>query len=304
MPNRSLAGDYQRFCTYLQNERFAEPSTLDHYRRWLARWAAYLDGRSPWEATEEDVSGWLADLRTHGYSRWTIAQVVSVMRAFYDWGVAREKARRSVWSVVRRPPVPQRLPRVLTQQQVKAIIERAREDRTPVGFRDRAMLEVLYATGCRVSELVALDVEDVEFGDAEATVYLHEQKTRRDRPTPIYPGAAEALRLYIHRGRFAFNWNASRALFLSDRGRRINRHTVGDILKRLAKQAGVEARITPHGLRHAFCTHLYEEGADILAVSKLVGHAKVQTTTIYTQVAGAALRKEYVRFHPLAGRAR
>jgi integrase/recombinase XerD len=209
---------------------------------------------------------------------------------------AREGGRADAGRSVPLPRLGRRLPEPLTRAEVEAIV--TRPDASPRGLRDRAMLELLYGAGLRVSELVALRVSDV---DLEERLVRTLGKGGRERVVPMGRRASEAIRVYIQRGRpYLGRLQRGDILFLNHRGQGITRQAVFQLVREHARAAGIDKAVTPHTLRHSFATHLIEGGCDLRSVQEMLGHASIETTQVYTHVSADHVRRAYFRAHPRA----
>ena len=287
-------------------ERGLSANTLSSYRRDLRRYLATLAARgitSLEDVRESDVSDFLADLRRGDDQHQPLrassaARAVVVARGLHRFA-AREGLVSADAAAAVRPPVPaRRLPKSLPVEDVLAILAAGSDD-TPRGLRDRALLELLYGTGARISEAVGLDVDDVHLDDG--VVLLH-GKGGKDRMVPLGGYGRAAVDAYLVRGRpaLAAAGRGGPALFLNHRGGRLSRQSAWTVLRAAAEQAGVSASVSPHTLRHSFATHLLDGGADVRVVQELLGHASVTTTQIYTMVTVERLREVYAAAHPRA----
>ncbi len=298
-----------RFLDHLTVERGLARNTIDAYRRDLARYLGFLRSRGiedPTRAGEPEISGFLAHLSRSEfapgkvYRAASVARALAAIRSFHRFLVREGEAEGDPAEGVARPKVPRNLPRPLTVDEVAALVAAPHEDGTPVSLRDRAMLETLYGAGLRISELVGLDVDDVDLDEGSVRAV---GKGSRERLVPLGRYAVRAVEAYLVRGRPSLTTSRSRAaLFLNQRGGRLTRQGCTNIVKSLARQAGLRKRVTPHMLRHSFATHLLEGGADVRVVQELLGHASVATTQIYTLVTKDRLRKVYFDAHPRARR--
>lgn len=294
------------YLDHLAVERALAANTLSAYRRDLERYAAYLDaaGRAVLGAVvEADVAGFLAGLRAgdvrHGpLSAGSAGRAVVAVRGLHRF------ALREGWTAVDparevRPPVPaRRLPKAITVAQVEALLA-APDEATPLGLRDRALLELLYGTGARISEAIGLAVDDL---DREAGLVRLDGKGGKQRVVPVgsYAGRAVAAYLVRSRPRLAAAGSGTPALFLNARGGRLSRQSAWTVLRAAATRAGLEVEVSPHTLRHSFATHLLDGGADVRVVQELLGHASVTTTQVYTLVTVDRLREVYATTHPRA----
>ncbi|MDI3317419.1 MAG: site-specific tyrosine recombinase XerD [Bacillota bacterium] len=287
------------FLAYLGVERALSRHTVAAYRRDLEDFAAYLRlrGGRPESADSEAIAAYLVVLTGRKLAPTTIARRVAALRAFYRFlqreGVRRDNPAREVG----RPALPRRLPHVLTVEEVDRLLETP-PAATPRGCRDRAMLELMYASGLRVSELVQLNLNDL---DLEEEVVRCWGKGARERIVPVGSRALAALRLYLEwaRPRLA-GGRRQEALFVNARGGRLTRQGFWKLLRAYARRAGIRQAITPHTLRHSFATHLLENGADLRSVQELLGHADIATTQIYTHLTKGFIDEVYRRSHPRA----
>ena len=272
--------------------------TVDAYRRDLADLAAFI-GRAPSSATRDEVQGWLADLRARGLAPASIARKASAARSFYRHLVllgAREDNPAAEIALARRRS---RLPRSLTPGEIERLIDAARGT-TPRALRDRALVELLYGAGLRVSEAVGLERGSV---DLDVRLVRCLGKGDKERIVPLGRQAVEAIRRYLSRGRPFLDRRHRPELFLNAQGGALTRAGAFLILRRLAVEAGLDPkRIHPHLLRHSFATHLLEGGADLRSVQEMLGHADLGTTEIYTHVSDTRRRDTYFRAHPHARR--
>jgi integrase/recombinase XerD len=301
-----LSGQIRRFLDFLSVERGLARNTLDAYRRDLARYAAHLGSQGVRDATkanEAAVAGFVGALSGTEYAEGkryrasSVARALAAVRTFHLFLLREGEAQVNPAERVARPKVPRNLPRPLTVAEVEAILS-VPADADPAGLRDRAILETLYGAGIRISELVGMDVDDVDLEDHSVRVM---GKGGRERVVPLGRFAVVAMGGYLSRARPALARDRSGgAMFLNRRGGRLTRQGAANILKDAAIRAGLSKRVTPHTLRHSFATHLLEGGADIRVVQELLGHATLATTQIYTLVTGERLREEYFAAHPRA----
>ncbi len=308
MPD-ALRSQIQRFLDHLAVERGLSINTIEAYRRDLARYQAFLTNRGIHDGRKVDdlsVAAFVARLSssTHSdgrpYRASSVVRALSSVRSFHRFLMREGEAARDPSAGVVRPKLPRSLPRPLTVDEVGRLLAVPSRG-TPAELRDRAVLEVLYGAGLRISELVGLDVDDVDLEEGSVRVL---GKGGKERDVPLGRFARDAVRSYISSGRPALATNASRAaLFLNQRGGRLTRQGCWGILPKHVKRAGIDKRVTPHTLRHSFATHLLEGGADVRVVQELLGHASVATTQIYTLVTKEHLREVYFTTHPRARRA-
>jgi len=303
-----LSMQIERYLDHLTVERGLSDNTIQAYRRDLGRYAAFLrrtgheDAR---EANERTIEAYVASrsASTHGdgkpYRATSVVRGLSSVRSFHRFLLREGEAERDPAAAVVRPKTPRSLPRPLPLEDVQRLLD-APPEGTITGLRDRAVLETLYGAGVRVSELVGLDVDDVDLDEGSVRVF---GKGGKERDVPLGRYAVDAIEAYLRRARPSLATARSRAaLFLSQRGGRLTRQSVGRLLTTYAKRAGIEKRVTPHTMRHSFATHLLEGGADVRVVQELLGHASVATTQVYTLVTEEHLREVYYTAHPRARR--
>jgi integrase/recombinase XerC len=282
------------FLRYLAAERGASAHTVRSYRSDLLDCVAFLDRRGLGALSGADarvIRGYLADLHTRGLARTSIARRLAALRSFFRFLVRRGRVRVNPAREVRTPRLPGRLPGHLPIDQSEALFrQRFTDDET--GRRDRAILEVLYASGVRVAELSGLDVEDVDLREGGVRVL---GKGRKERVVPLGTKAVEALRTYL-----GPREGSRGALFRNPRGGRLTVRSLHRIVRGRARTAGLPGRVTPHTLRHTFATHLLNAGADLRLIQELLGHARLATTQRYTHVSADRLAKVYDAAHPRA----
>ncbi|MGB8000027.1 MAG: site-specific tyrosine recombinase XerD [Anaerobacillus sp.] len=291
----------QDFLHYLIVERSLSKNTLDAYRRDLAQYSKHLNEKEALSSFQEvrrtHIVNYLYELKDQGKASTTIARNIASIRSFHQF-LLREKAVDQDPSVhIETPKTERKLPKILSTSEVEQLLE-APDYSTPFGKRDRAMLEVLYATGLRVTELVDLKTEDIHLTMGFIRTI---GKGNKERIVPLGSMAREALTTYLGEGRGQMmKRNKTDFLFLNHRGERLSRQGFWKILKKLAVKANIVKPLTPHTLRHSFATHLLENGADLRAVQELLGHADISTTQIYTHVTKARLKDIYSTYHPRA----
>jgi len=291
-------GEIDRFCDALWLEDGLARSTLDSYRSDLARladWLAAGGHEALLDLRETTLSAFVAQLSrsTRASSQ---ARYLSTLRRFFRWQVARGRIVADPTLKLANPSLPSRLPKVMSEQQVDALLA-APDLSTPLGLRDRAMLETLYATGLRVSELVNLKLHEVSLVDGVLRAF---GKGSKERLVPLGEQSIDGIATYLRDARAAIlGARQSEALFVTGRGGAMTRHAFWHLIKRYAQVAGIDpAKLSPHVLRHAFATHLLNHGADLRVVQLLLGHADISTTQIYTHVARERLKTLHAVHHP------
>ena len=298
----------QGWLDHLQVERGASANTLTSYRRDLARYREFLAARgitNAGEVTERDVSDFLASLREGTPERPALAassaaRTLVAVRGFHRFLALEGEVSADPANGVPPPKPPSRLPKAIPVDRVERLLEAASVGDTPVSLRDRALFEVLYGAGARISEAVGLDVDDLDLGEPASVRLLG--KGDKQRIVPLGSYAVTALDAYLVRARpaLATAGRGTPAVFLNQRGARLSRQSAWDALQRAAERAGLEGHVSPHTLRHSFATHLLDGGADVRVVQELLGHASVTTTQIYTLVSPQRLREVYAGAHPRA----
>ncbi len=308
----ALETQMQGYLDHLTIERGVAANTLSSYRRDLRRYSKHLSDRGIHDLAkvgEDDVSEFLVALRrgdpdsgTAALSAVSAARALIAVRGLHRFAAAEGLAELDVARAVRPPTPGRRLPKSLTIDEVLALLEGAGGDSPadgPLTLRNRALLELLYSTGSRISEAVGLDIDDI---DTQARSVLLRGKGGKQRLVPVGRPAVQALDAYLVRGRpeLARRGRGTPAIFLNVRGGRLSRQSAWQVLQDAAERAGITSGVSPHMLRHSFATHLLEGGADVRVVQELLGHASVTTTQIYTLVTVHALREVWAGAHPRA----
>ncbi|WPF67132.1 MULTISPECIES: site-specific tyrosine recombinase XerD [unclassified Corynebacterium] len=281
----------QTWLNHLAVERGLSQNTLSNYRRDVQRYLDWLD-KPLSEVTKTDVEAYVADLQRGGLSTASAGRALVVARGLHRFGVEEGVLDVDVAREVSPPATGQHLPDTWTIEEVGKLLDSIPHE-TPVDLRDRALLELLYATGARISEVVALDVDDID------EMLVLTGKGSKQRMVPVGGVALRAVEAYLVRGRAAFQPRVH-ALLLNRRGGRLSRQSSWAVLKGRAEAAGMKKHISPHTLRHSFATHLLEGGADVRVVQELLGHSSVTTTQIYTHVTADSLRSAWRQAHPRA----
>jgi integrase/recombinase XerC len=291
------------FLRYLGLEKNASPFTVKSYREDLTQALDFFRNRLPENArpsqlTTRHLRAYLAWLHEQGYAKTTVARRIAAVRSWCRFLCRQGTLAANPADGLRGPRQDKKLPHFLSAEDLLRLLTAPPAD-TPLGVRDRAILETLYSAGVRVSELTGLNVEDVDFDSCLATV---RGKGKRERLALIGPQALDALREWLAQrpavaaGRAA----TQRALFVNKNGTRLTSRSVGRLLEKYLAQAGLDPRTSPHTLRHSFATHLLDAGADIRSVQELLGHRSLSTTQIYTHVTTQRLQDSYRKAHPRA----
>lgn len=298
----------EQFMAYLRIEKNASPHTMAAYSRDLEEFARHLTAESGEDTTQADprqvdyltIRRFLARLQQRGLNKATLARKITALRSFYRYLAREELVEVNPMLHINTPKRDKKLPKFLYYQEMEALLRAP--DSSPMGQRDRALLETVYAGGLRVSELVGLNLKDVDFALGYARVF---GKGRKERIAPLGKPALEALRSYIDCGRrdlavHAKTQEEEPAIFLNKFGTRLSGRSVRNILDKYVEQIALQKKISPHTLRHSFATHLLEGGADLRSVQELLGHVKMSTTQIYTHVTKARMKAVYQKSHPRA----
>jgi len=287
------------FINYLSVERGLAMNTLESYGRDLRQYSQFLgeDDADLDAVSRTTIINYLLFLQKQGKATATIARRLAALKAFYQFLVREKRIKSDPTVNLESPKLEKRLPRVLTVNEVERLLAQP-DPAQPSGLRDRAMLELLYATGIRVSELVSLNTVDVNL----ETGYIRcTGKGSKERIVPLGTLAIQSVREYTEQGRSKLVKDQEEtALFVNHHGHRLTRQGFWKIVKKYADDAGIEKEITPHTLRHSFATHLLENGADLRSVQEMLGHADISTTQIYTHITKGRLKEVYARTHPRA----
>jgi integrase/recombinase XerD len=297
------------YLSHLTVERGLADNTLRSYRRDLRRYLEFLDARQigrPSAVTENDIAAFLGSLRTGDADHQALgtasaARTIVAVRGLHRFWLREQLVETDVTAAIKPPRPAARLPKALPLSDVESILDAASAPGTTLAARDRALLEVLYGTGARISEAVGLDIDDL---DLEESTILLRGKGGKQRIVPLGSYAKTSLADYLSSSRPSLVSVKTRtpAVFLNARGGRLSRQSAWTVLTKAAERAGVASDVSPHTLRHSFATHLLDGGADVRVVQELLGHASVTTTQIYTLVTVEKLREIYATAHPRAAR--
>lgn len=290
----------QEFINYLDHEKGLATNTLESYSRDLRQYYGFLSGESTLSlenASQSTIVAYLMHLRKQGKATATIARRLAALKAFYQFLVKENYVSQDPTGDLSSPKLERKLPKVLTVEEVERLLTQP-DLTTSSGKRDKAMLELLYATGIRVSELVNLNVDDIDLQEGFIRCV---GKGSKERVVPMGEIAVGALRMYLENARLKIIADPKeKAVFVNHHGKRLTRQGFWKIVKKYAVQAQIHKEITPHTLRHSFATHLLENGADIRSVQEMLGHADISTTQIYTHVTKDRLKDVYAKSHPRA----
>jgi integrase/recombinase XerC len=288
------------YIRYLEVERQASPYTVRNYTHDLRHFLQFLNMENV--ATLEEVDRYLlrryiATLQEQGFEKSSVSRKLSALRSFYVYLMQQNFISSNPLLTVSSPKLEKRLPSFLSSDEVVQLLETP-DTTTPQGQRDRAMLEFLYASGLRVSEIVGLDLASVNIEAREIRVW---GKGAKERMVLIGKPAASAINMYLREGRRQLLGNSrTEALFINRYGKRLSERSLQKAISRYALEAGLDKRVFPHMVRHSFATHLLDGGADLRVVQELLGHANLSTTQIYTHVTQSQARKVYLAAHPRA----
>lgn len=294
------------FLDFLAVEKGASSNTIAAYKNDLQQLADFIGSNgSGWAALDRSsIQDFILDLKQRGYTETSVARKVAAVRSFFAFLAAEGTVPTNPTEGLSSPRVGKTLPKAITPNEVDELLEQASRRSTPEAKRDRAMLEILYATGMRVTELVSLDVENLNL-DPRSPYVKCLGKGAKERTIPIHDQAMEALMDYLEDARPALVRNRDEsALFLNRRGERLTRQGFWLILKGYAKSANLSADITPHTLRHSFATHMLRGGMPLRNVQEMLGHANISTTQVYTHLDNEHMREVYERAHPRAAEVR
>ena len=291
--------DYQSgYAHYLTEEKRASANTLSSYLRDVTQYLHWLEGEGvpPEQAAQKDVESYTRFLSAKGKSAATVTRSLASLKSFYSYLIAEGRVSVNPARGLAPAKVERKLPHILTSKEEELFLEQP-DASDAKGCRDRAMLELLYATGIRVSELIGLDLENVNLSAG----FIRCSGRGKERMIPLYPAAVRALQDYIEHVRpQMLEHPQERALFVNMSGERMSRQGFWKIIKHYQEKAGIQTEITPHTLRHSFAAHLLENGADLHSIQEMLGHADISSTQIYAQLVNQKLKDVYNKAHPRA----
>jgi len=301
-----VRAEIEKFLAYLKAEKGLSDNTVFAYQNDLSQMAAFFEAEAQkntmvpaWDnVNRQSIIRYLLDLQEKRYAPTTRARKLAAARSFFKFltneGMLKEDPTRNLESL----SVGRSLPKPISINQVRALLEQPGKHTSPEARRDEAMLQLLYASGMRVSELMSLDLDNVNLVDGDVRCF---GKGKKERLIPIHPQAIKIIDEYITKARPQLARSSEeKALFLNRRGERLTRQGFWQILKQYAKAAGITTPVTPHTLRHSFATHMLSGGADLRAVQELLGHANISTTQIYTHLTSEHVKRTYEKSHPRA----
>ncbi len=298
--SREIQKGMVAFINYLRNERHASTNTVRAYENELKAFANFLGPEIRWKDIDHVlVRGFLGDLHSKGLSKVSIARALAALRSMYRWLAREGTVRQNPAKLVATPKIPKKLPRVPTLEEMNNVLDGELPETAAFPERDRAIFELLYGCGLRNSELVGIELNDLQWANE---VVLVRGKGKKQRYVPLAGAAAEAVRSYLGARRTVvteMRANTTR-LFINRRGGPLTSRSVGRIVKHIAVAKGLPPEVHPHTLRHAFGTHMLSEGADLRAIQELLGHERLSTTQKYTQLSLQQVTEVYDRTHPRA----
>lgn len=290
----------EEFIHYLAVERGLADNTLDSYNRDLNQFLGFLEQEKVLDvqkATRNMVMSYLLFLQKRGRATATVSRHLAALKSFYHFLLKEKYIEKDPTANLESPKLEKKLPRILAVNEVEMLLNQPM-GADPAALRDKAMLELLYATGIRVSELIQLDINHINVDMGYIRCF---GKGSKERIVPVGSFARRCVDEYLQKGRSKIiKTKAEQALFVNQHGRRLTRQGFWKIIKKYARRAGISKVITPHTLRHSFATHLLENGADLRSVQEMLGHADITTTQIYTHLTKGRLREVYAKSHPRA----
>lgn len=288
----------EEFLDFLSGDKGFSKNTIAAYRNDLAQFVGFTE-RYPSQPVDKDlVVSFVLDLKEKKYAATTIARKIAAIRSYFHFLVAKGLAAEDPTQNLDSPKIGRALPHAVSVDQVERLLKATGDGQTPESLRDRAMLELLYATGMRVSELVSLNVEDV---NVLAGYVRCAGRAGRERVIPVDYARMQTVERYLRQARpFVLRDASQEALFLNHRGERLTRQGFWLIIKGYAKRAGIDESITPHTLRHSFAAHQVSNGAELKALQEILGHASIASTQVYALLTPERLRREWENAHPLA----
>lgn len=301
-----MRAEVDSFLNYITVEKGFSANTAEAYRNDLYQLVSFVEKEaakrglpSHWASFDQEMMrGFLLNLKERNYAPTTQARKVAATKSFFDFMVTEGKASADPTQYIETPKVGKSLPKAISVSQTRRLLEQPYKLKTPEAERDRAMLEMLYASGMRVTELVNLNLGDVDMSEGFVRCY---GKGRKERLIPIHQKALQTFKDYLEKTRpRLMHRPEQKAVFLNRRGERLTRQGFWQKIKEYARLAGLDMDITPHTLRHSFATHMLSGGADLRSVQELLGHANISTTQVYTHLTSDHVRRSYQKSHPRA----
>ncbi|MFH0942056.1 MAG: site-specific tyrosine recombinase XerD [Chloroflexota bacterium] len=301
-----MRAEVDSFLNYITVEKGFSANTAEAYRNDLYQLVSFVEGEAAkrslppqWASFDQEMMrGFLLNLKERSYAATTQARKVAATKSFFDFMVTEGKANADPTQYIETPKVGKSLPKAISVSQTRRLLEQPYKLKTPEAERDRAMLEMLYASGMRVTELVSLNLGDVDMSEGFVRCY---GKGRKERLIPVHQKALQTFKDYLEKTRpRLLHRPEQKAVFLNRRGERLTRQGFWQKIKEYARMAGLDMGITPHTLRHSFATHMLSGGADLRSVQELLGHANISTTQVYTHLTSDHVRRSYQKSHPRA----
>ena len=286
------------FFEFLENDKKLSDNTLQSYKRDLKQFKAYLDENDKTynKLTQKDINDYINHLQDIGKKPSTISRCIASIRSFYQFELKNRKVKVDPTDTIQSPKIEKRVPSVLTSKEVALLLDQPK-DVDLKGIRDKAMLEFAYATGMRVTEIISLNIDDVNIEEG----YVVCKNGNKQRNIPLGTMALKALKEYIENAReILIKKKKEKALFVNINGKRLTRQGFWKIIKYYKEQAHITKDITPHVLRHSFATHLLQNGADLKAIQTMLGHSDISSTQVYMQFQDEGLKNIYKKAHPRA----
>ena len=286
------------FFEFLENDKKLSNNTLQSYKRDLKQFRRYIEAcQIPYNRVDEEaIEGYIQELEELGKKPSTISRCIASIRSFYQYVLKKGKVKKDPTRNIQSPKVEKRVPCVLTSKEVELLLEQPK-DIDLKGIRDKAMLEFAYATGMRVTEIISLDIDDINFKEG----YVNCRKANKQRTIPLGKLSLKALKEYTDHARSILLKNDDeKALFVNVNGQRLTRQGFWKIIKYYKEQAHITKDITPHVLRHSFATHLLQNGADLKAIQTMLGHSDISSTQVYMQFQDEGIKNIYQKAHPRA----
>ncbi len=287
------------FFDFLENDKKLSDNTLQSYKRDLKQYSDYIESNkiNYSKATEEDMKGYIKHIQEIGKKPSTISRCIASIRSFYQYELKNKKIKKDPTNGIQSPKIEKRVPSVLTSQEVELLLEQPK-DVDLKGVRDKAMLEFAYATGMRVTEIISLDLSDVNL---EEGYVVCKGRGEKNRTIPLGKMSLKALKEYVEEARdILVKDETIKALFVNVNGKRLTRQGFWKIIKYYKEQAHINKEITPHVLRHSFATHLLQNGADLKAIQAMLGHSDISSTQVYMQFQDEGIKDIYKKAHPRA----
>lgn len=285
--------DIEKFIEYLIIEKKYSKNTINSYKKDLEKFNTILKNKNIKNVTKEDIKEYLNEINKNLNSK-SVSRNISTLKSFYKYLKINKIINKNIMDQINNPKIKKALPKVLTEEEVSKLLDI--ELKNDFDYRNKAMLELMYSSGLRVSELINLNINDIDLNNDSVRIF---GKGSKERIIPLNDYAKEALNKYIlsHRKEL-FKHGENNYLFLNNHGNKMTRQGFFKILKNIAKQKSIKTEFSPHTLRHSFATHLLKYGADLRSIQELLGHSDISSTQIYTHITNEKLHKDYIEYHP------